>query len=395
MKIAVAGLGYVGLSNAVMLARQHDVVGFDINEERVQQINKRICPFSDSEMASFLKNEVLSLVATTDYADAFSNADYIIVSTPTDYDPNSGSFDTSSIEDVLEKATAVNKEAVIVIRSTVPIGYTAELGDKYKRVRIIFVPEFLREGSALSDCLNPTRLIIGCDQSNARSRESANEFLDVLRLSLINGNAPSLIVGTTEAEAIKLFSNTFLALRVAFFNELDTYAEKRGLNSQEIIKGVCHDSRIGDFYNNPSFGYGGYCLPKDTKQLLANYNDVPNNLIEAIVASNKTRKDFIAEQILAKNPKTVGIYRLTMKVDSDNFRSSSVLGVIERITAKGIQVVIYEPNVKEAVFLDSQVISDLKEFKKKADIIIANRYHGTLDDVKEKVYTRDFFCKDT
>jgi len=395
MRIAIAGLGYVGLSNAVMLASKHDVVGVDISEDRVKKINERICPFIDNDMEFYLKNEALSLVATMDHVDAFSNADYLIVSTSTDYDSNSGCFNTSSIEDVVEKALAVNKNTVIVIRSTVPIGYSTDLGNRFKYDRIIFVPEFLREGNALCDCLNPTRIIIGCDLDNAHTLERAQEFLQVLRLCIKNDDVLTNIIGTAEAEAVKLFSNTYLALRVAFFNELDTYAEKRGLNSQEVIKGVCQDPRIGDFYNNPSFGYGGYCLPKDTKQLLANYNHVPNDLIRAIVDSNETRMDFITEQILSKDPATVGIYRLTMKTDSDNFRSSSVLGVIKRIKSKGMRVIIYEPNIKEAVIMNSQVIPNLTEFKKQSDIIIANRYHVTLDDVREKLYTRDLFCKDT
>ena len=395
MKITVAGLGYVGLSNAVMLARRYDVTGVDIDESRVSLINERKCPFADRELEESLAGGGLPLKATTDYAHAYKETDYVLIATPTDYDLQSGRFDTSSVESVFEKALAVKTNAVFVIRSTVPIGYTKSLQDKYSCDNIIFVPEFLREGSALHDSLNPSRIIIGCDLNSEKMLSKAEEFMGIIKLCIHIENTAELFTETAEAEAIKLFSNTYLALRVAFFNELDTFAEMYGMRTSDVVKGVCLDPRIGDYYNNPSFGYGGYCLPKDTKQLLANYEDIPNDIIGAVVTANRTRKDFIAERILARKPETVGIYRLAMKSGSDNFRHSSIVGVIKRLKTRGVKVIVHEPYLQESVFLDTMVVNDLDTFKKQSDIIIANRYDAILDDVANKVYTRDLKGMDT
>ena len=394
MKIAVAGMGYVGLSNAVLLARKYDVVGVDVNEDRVRLIKERKCPIADSDLEQYLTSGTLSLDATTDGGTAYKDADFIIIATPTDYDPESGRFNTSTVEAVLECALAVNKNAVFVIRSTVSIGYTKTLHEKYDYEKIIFAPEFLREGSALYDSLHPSRIIVGCSLDNGELHAKANEFLDILKLCVLKKDAPVLLMETAEAEAVKLFSNTCLALRVAFFNELDTYAEMSGMRAGEVIKGVCLDPRIGDFYNNPSFGYGGYCLPKDTKQLRSNYSDIPNKIIGAVVDANRTRKDFIADRILSRNPRKIGIFRLTMKSGSDNFRDSSALGIMRRLINSGAQVVVYEPLLTGKFIYDTPVENDLTKFKEECDLIITNRYDKQLDDVSQKVYTRDLFKKD-
>lgn len=388
MKIAVAGLGYVGLSNAALLSQNHTVTAVDINEERVNAVNRFESPIEDVELSQYLATQPMNLRATTNPHEAYESADFLIIATPTDYDPNSNFFNTTSVEDVLSTALEINPAIKVAVKSTIPVGFTDELKQRYPEATIFFSPEFLREGRAFYDNIYPSRVVVG-DRTDV-----GQTFADLLVQGAKKDDVPVLLTDATEAEAIKLFSNTYLALRVAYFNELDTYAAVRKLDTRQIIEGVGLDPRIGSHYNNPSFGYGGYCLPKDTKQLLANYNDVPQNLISAVVDANTTRKDFIAEDILRENPEVVGIFRLTMKSGSDNFRSSSIQGIMKRIKAVGKKVIVFEPNLDDNEFFNSEVVRDLNEFKSRSDVIVANRYSSDLEDVEQKIYTRDFFKRD-